>query len=115
MSSIAGGRFVFGLPGSSTLSGVNLGLTDGVNGPGTAVTGAFNIEVFTSVAGGNLPALATGYQAGLIDNGAGIANNFLTGTTLQLFSGDYMVNDSVTGSAQQTSASIVLGSGNQTA
>jgi hypothetical protein len=112
MASITGGRFVFGLPGSSTLAGVGLGLFDGTNpiSP-AAVAGNFNIEVFTSVSGNTLPALDTGFQAGVIDNGATLTNNFLTGSVLQLFTGDYALTDSVTGA--NTPAFIALGTGNQ--
>ena len=105
-----GGQFVFATNGAA----VSLGLTtDGSVMPVTApVAGDFNIEVFTSVAGGALPALASGFQAGVIDNQGAIgANGLLSGTQLQLFTGDYSVVDSPTGA--NSPATVILGSGNQ--
>ena len=79
------------------------------------VTGNFNIEVFTAAGLTTLPTLDAGFQAGVIDAGGTlIAPGFLTGNTLRLFTGNYQVSDTVTGNALQTSATIVLGSGNQT-
>jgi hypothetical protein len=105
-----GGQFIFAANGSAVALGLT---TDGSVPPVPApVAGDFNIEVFTSVTGGALPALASGFQAGVIDNQGAIgANGLLTGTQLQLFTGDYSVVDSPTGA--NSPATVILGSGNQ--
>src|SRR5438046_2460299 len=110
MASPVGGQFLFDIPGSSQT--VNLGLKSGSTAP-SSVAGALNIEVFPNVS--SLPALDTGFTAGVIDNGSvAIVNNLLTGSQLTLFTGNYRVTDVATGSASQTPAQITAGSGNQT-
>ncbi len=113
MASPVGGQFLVGAPAG--FSAVTLGINDGTNPifPVPA-SGNFNIEVFTAFGVTTLPTLDPGFQAGIIDPGGTlIAPGFLTGNTLRLFTGDYLVTDSVFGSGQ-TAATIVLGSGNQT-
>src|SRR5437660_7003973 len=113
MASPVGGQFLVGAPAG--LSAVTLGINDGTNPifPVPA-SGNFNIEVFTAFGVTTLPTLDPGFQAGIIDPGGTlIAPGFLTGNTLRLFTGDYLVTDSVFGSGP-TAATIVLGSGNQT-
>ncbi len=53
-----------------------------------------------------------GWQQGVLDPGATFSNNFLTGTTLTLFGGDYTIADSPTGA--NSPARTSLGSGHQT-
>src|ERR1700674_836964 len=100
-----GGHFVF-VAGATP---VNLGLNNGVAPafPST-VAGALNIEAFSSVTTGVLPALDPGWNAGVIvsdtvsgDAAPSVVNNILTGRALQLFGDNYTVADSATGSTQQ--------------
>jgi len=117
MASPTGGRFVFSPP--TGFSAVTLGINLGGGAPifPAAVSGHFNIEVFTatSVTGSaSSLVLAPGFQAGVIDHGAGLPGGFLSGNTLELGSGNYFVVDhgaSVTGAGPAT---IVGGTGNQT-
>jgi len=113
MASPTGGRFIIGPPAGFT--SVTASINDGIDPVfPTPVSGNFNIEVFTAAGVTTLPALDSGFQAGIIDPGGDlVAPGFLTGTTLRLFTGDYAVTDSVTG-ATQTAADIILGSGSQT-
>jgi hypothetical protein len=115
MASPGGGRFLIGAP--TGLSGTILGVNDGTNPVfPAAVAGSFNVEVFTAAGVTTPTPLAAGFQAGVLDPGGNLvtAPGFLTGTTLTLATGDYLVVDSVTGAAGQGTANIVLGSGNQT-
>src|SRR6266851_7873958 len=113
MASPTGGRFIVGP--AAGFSSTTLGINDGANPIFPApVAGSFNIEVFTAAGVTTLPALDSGFQAGIIDPaGTLVAPGLLTGTTLRLFTGDYAVTDSVTGNAAQSTATIILGSGNQ--
>src|SRR5713101_1294389 len=112
MASPTGGRFIFGPPAG--FSSTTLGINNGTSVFPAPVAGSFNIEVFTAAGVTTLPALDSGFQAGIIDpNGTLVAPGVLTGTTLRLFTGDYAVTDSVTGNAAQGAATIILGSGNQ--
>src|SRR5713226_6068724 len=113
MASPTGGRFIVGP--AAGFSSTTLGINDGANPIFPApVAGNFNIEVFTAAGVTALPALDTGFQAGIIDPGGTlVAPGALTGTTLRLFTGDFAVTDSVTGNAAQGAATIILGSGNQ--
>src|SRR6266849_9743343 len=113
MASPTGGRFILGPPTGSPA--VTVGINDGKNTIFPApVAGNFNIEVFTAAGVTALPALDTGFQAGIIaPGGTLVATGALTGTTLRLFTGDFAVTDSVTGNAAQGAATIILGSGNQ--
>ncbi len=109
-----GGQFVFGLaPG---YAGVTLGINnsfDGTGAPSQSPNFAnLNIEVFTESFAGTSANLYAGFQVGVIDSAGYLLNGFLTGTELQLFTGDYVVLDAVTG--VNTPARIILGSGNQT-
>jgi hypothetical protein len=117
MASPTGGRFIAGPQAGFTA--VTPGINDGVDPIFPApVSGNFNIEIFTAAGVTTLPALDVGFQAGVIDpNGTLVAlgtGGALTGTTLQLFTGNYAVTDTVTGNPLQTAATIILGSGNQT-
>src|SRR5712691_3772886 len=112
MASPTGGRFIVGPPAG--FSSTTLGINNGTSVFPAPVAGSFNIEVFTAAGVTTLPALDSGFQAGIIDpNGTLVAPGVLTGTTLRLFTGDYAVTDSVTGNAAQGAATIILGSGNQ--
>ena len=115
MASPTGGRFLFGLAPPS-VQAVTLGINDGVHPVfPSPVGGNFNIEVFTNATVSTLPTLDAGFQAGVIDKGGTlIAPGFLTGTQLQLFSGNYVVVDSPTGSTSQSPALIDPPSGNVT-
>lgn len=111
MASTTGGRFLFG---TGTSQGLTLGINNGVAPVFPTPVGAnFNIEVFTNATVSTLPTLDTGFQAGAIDKGGTlVAPGFLTGTQLQLFTGNYVITDAnVNGRAPAT---ITLGSGNQT-
>ena len=110
-----GGRFLFGPPAGFT--SVTLGINDGKNPIFPApVAGSFNIEVFTAAGVTTLPTLDSGFQAGVIDPaGTLVAPGYLSGTKLQLFTGNYLVTDALTGSTTgQTAVTATLGSGNQT-
>ncbi len=114
MASPTGGRFLVGAPTGFTAT--TLGINDGTNPvfPGP-VTGNFNVEVFTAAGVTTPPALDSGFQAGAIDPaGTLVTPGYLTGTKLQLFTGNFLITDSVSGDPLQTAATIVLGSGNQT-
>ena len=114
MASPTGGRFLVGAPTGFTAT--TLGINDGTNPvfPGP-VTGNFNVEVFTAPGVTTLPALDSGFQAGAIDAaGKLVAPGYLTGARLQLFTGNFLITDSVSGDPLQGAATIVLGSGNQT-
>src|SRR5712691_342475 len=116
MASPTGGRFIVGPPAGS--SSVTLGINDGTDPVFPApVVGNFNIEVFTAAGVTTLPALDSGFQAGIIDPNSTLVplgtGGALTGTTLRLFTGNYSITDSVTGNVLQTAATIILGSGNQ--
>ena len=115
MASPTGGRFIVGPP--TGFPAVTLALNNGSGPSQSAVTGNFNIEVFTAAGLTSLPTLDSGFQAGILDpNGTVVAQGTggaLTGTNLALFSGNYAITDSVTGNVLQTAASVILGSGNQ--
>ena len=93
MASVTGSKLAFfapGLPGSQ----VNVVLTKDGTGPLPTVAGAFNIEVFTSVAG----AVGPGFQASAFIQGAQLVSNNVIqagslGSTEQLLSGNYTVID----------------------
>jgi hypothetical protein len=112
MASPTGGQWVFGLPNSgSTFTSLNLAtsLGNGVPFP-AAVSGAFNIEVFTA---GTQTTADPGFQATATDPGAQVLGGLLTGSPLVLSGGSYVVTDTVVGSSH-TPGSITLGSGAQT-
>jgi hypothetical protein len=114
MASPVGGQFIFGPP--SGFSAVTLGIN---NGSGSifpaAVSGNFNIEVFTNTPATTVTAVDAGFQSGVIDpNGTLVAPGALTGTTLTLATGNYLLTDSVISGSGQSPATIILGSGNQT-
>jgi len=108
-----GGRFLIGPPAG--FSSVTVGINDGTNPVFPApVAGRFNVEVFTAAGVTTLPTLDGGFQAGIIDPaGKLIAPGYLTGTKLQLFTGNFLITDTVSGDAGQGPATIILGSGNQ--
>ena len=114
MASPVGGQFVFG----AATSTITLGLNNGTSIFPAAVTNDFNIEVFTAAGVTTLPTLDTGFQAGAIDPGGTLvalgSGGALTGTTLQLFTGNYLLTDSVVSGSGQSAATIILGSGDQT-
>src|SRR5690349_19258350 len=113
MASPTGGRFVFSPPAG--FSQVNLGINNGSSPvfPGP-VSGAFNIEVFTSpTVGSGVPNPDSGWSTSVADVGGTLFNNFLTGTSIQLGTGNYLITDSVVGGGQGP-ARIQAGSGNQT-
>src|SRR5229473_597500 len=95
MASVTGSRLAFFAPNQPG-SAVNIGLTtDGSNvPPPSTVSGAFNIEVFTSTPG----TLASGYQASAFIQGAvSLNNNVIQAATIasteQLLAGSYFVID----------------------
>jgi Ca2+-binding RTX toxin-like protein len=120
MTSPTGGRWIFSVDTVSGFSGVVLGINNGV-APifPTPQVGMFNIEVFTNptVAGLTDPPIppSAGFQSTMTDPNGTIGNDgLLTGTSLQLGSGDFLAVDSVTGSPLQSGSRIELGSGKQT-
>ena len=113
MASPTGGQFVFAVDQSGTIVAAGLGINNGTSfTPGTPAA-PVNIEVFTAPGLTTIPALDSGFTDGALDAGGSIVNNFLTGTHLVLGTGNYIVDDSVTGSSAQSGALIQLGSGNQ--
>ena len=132
-----GGRWVFSPPVG--FSEVVIGFHDGgIQPTPEPLPGAFNIEVFTDPSldkpidtkidvidpSGNVAALFVlpeipkpdpGFQTSISDVGGGtIENGFLTGTSLRLTTGDFLVVDYQTGAAGQSGSKMTLGSGNQT-
>jgi hypothetical protein len=121
MASPVGGQFIFGPP--SGFPAVTPGINDGTDPIFPApVSGNYNIEVFTAVPitapGVAPPALDSGFQDEVIDpNGRLVplgTGGALTGDVLELFGGNYALTDSVVSGSGQTTATIILGSGNQT-
>jgi hypothetical protein len=111
MASPIGGQFIF-----SASQPVILGINNGTGIAPGPVAGDLNIEVFTALSPTvtAVPSPDTGWDQAVVDHGATIVNNFLTGTHLILGAGDYMVSDLATGAAGQTPAEIDAGSGAQT-
>ena len=112
-----GGRWVFSLAPLSRFSRVILGVNDGISAISPAPQdGALNIEVFTNptVTGPGTPSTDAGFQQSIVDANGAFDGAFLTGANLRLGGGDYLVVDSMIGSATQGPAQITLGSGNQT-
>ncbi len=104
MASQTGGQFIITAPSAD----VNLGINDGVNPVfPAAISGELNIEVFTSA----LAPLDQGFQKKILDPNGQFVNNFLTGTALTLFGGDYLIVDTGNGAGP---ASVTLGTGKQT-
>ncbi len=93
-------------------AGTSYGFNDGITIP-TAVSGNFNVEVFTALPiGAALPPLDPGFQIGIIDPSGLTLGGYLVGRQVQLFAGDFLVGDVFT--ADHAPAQIILGSGNQT-
>ncbi len=109
MASPTGGQFVIG-PAPITI-GINNGKDPVFPGP---VNGTYNIEVFTSPTVSGTPALAPGFQSGIIDQGGTIdKSGHLTGSSLTLFSGPTFAGNLLITDLGGM-AKITLGSGNQT-
>jgi len=93
MASVTGSRLAFFAPGISGAD-VNVVLTPDGTGVAAPIAGKFNIEVFTSAAGG----LAPGYQASaFIQDAIQLTNNLIQAGTInsteQLLAGNYTVID----------------------
>ncbi|HLY44703.1 MAG TPA: hypothetical protein VKQ73_03935 [Stellaceae bacterium] len=113
MASPTGGQFVFTVDQSGTIVAAGLGINNGTAHTAGTPAAPVNIEVFTAPGLTTIPALDTGFTDGVLDAGGTLVNNFLTGPHLVLGTGNYILNDSSTGSSAQSAALIDLGSGNQ--
>ena len=113
--STAGGRWIFSPATGSGLSGVVLGINNGI-APIFPLpqTGKLNFEVFTSSTVSALPGPDPGFQTTILDPAGALENGFLTGAALQLGGGDFLAVNSVTGASTQSPSKITLGTGNQT-
>src|SRR5437773_6389971 len=117
MASVSGSKLAFFAPGF-TGSQINVVLTPDGTGALPTVAGAFNIEVFTSVAG----SLAPGFQGSAFVQGAvSLTNNVIQAATLgsteQLLSGNYILIDQtgsetiqIVGSGAGGTSQTVIGS-----
>src|SRR5687767_9628759 len=109
MAITTGGRWIFSLAAGSGFSRIVLGVNDGLSPVSPlAQDGALNIEVFTNptVAGPGAQNTDPGFQESIDDANGVFDGAFLTGANLRLGSKDYLVVDSMIGSAAQGPAQI---------